>query len=517
MHTDKTGDDDREPFQQLAAARERLAALQSSWGHGYLSGAVERSAARDVADCFCREAAVLLQETPDAVGLQAVFDAATDHAPAAGVEVHAVGAAGQRLATQMLSSWGVLLDQLPAGGGGWTPTRRVCWPVVLALQQLQGEADHIQGGGCLWADDGGLAVLSLQQAAALAEGADKPPQLLRPADIDAVGSRQAQAQHGRQAPVLAGTPKRAAPLLLPPPSAAAAAEQMHAPALLPSAEEAASLPPGSADISGLLPAAGVMAKPAGPTPAAAGDQRQPEKLITISRRRKREQLQTDTAGAAKGVPGKTVHRPGPAAAMAVGQLASSSASPIAPTALPGSRQPSPQERRIAVQAVLGSLAAFRAVFTDPARLPLIGQFKQKEAASRAALLQEAERGLRKWSGERRRCVPPAQLPATQATTVDGAGAARRGHTLRAPVQQLAAEMLRDQLPRLLAYAPRGADGQPQLPEVLHLAGRADQVLLRCCPQAGGNPACLAVHVEGLPGLVGAGARVRPWKGHGLAL
>ncbi|KAI7838868.1 hypothetical protein COHA_007368 [Chlorella ohadii] len=197
--------------------------------------------------------------------------------------------------------------------------------------------------------------------------------------------------------------------------------------------------------------------------------------------------------------------PGPAAATAATAAAAAiavvAAGDAAATAAPPSRA---DQLRAAAVPVLQALRTFHTVLHSPDLRRQFCKCESNEAAARAELLQAAMRQLAKWSSARLQGIKPLQLAPEQA--------ASQGLTLRAPVERLAGQLLHSLLPVLVA-AGRGPGRQ--LPAVLDPGGPAEQILLRCCPHAGGNPSCMARHVEGLPGLAvpngrpGPGAPLRP--------
>lgn len=152
-----------------------------------------------------------------------------------------------------------------------------------------------------------------------------------------------------------------------------------------------------------------------------------------------------------------------------------------------------QQLQAAAEPVLRVLCTFCRVLHSPDLRQQFSKCESAEAGGCAEVLQTTLRQLAGWSGVRPQSI---QSMALQPEPVG-----LQGLTLRAPLERLAEDLLRNLLPVLVAAGRRLGT---QLPAVLEPRGAAEETLVRCCPHAGGNPSCLARHVEGLPGLVSRG-------------
>lgn len=140
--------------------------------------------------------------------------------------------------------------------------------------------------------------------------------------------------------------------------------------------------------------------------------------------------------------------------------------------------------------MLRFLRTFRRVLHSPELRQQFCKCESAEAGGRAELLQTALRQLAGWSGVRPQSI--------QSLPLQPEPVGLQGLTLRAPMERLAEDLLRNLLPVLVAAGRRPGS---QLPAVLDPRGAAEETLVRCCPHTGGNPSCLARHVDGLPGLL----------------
>lgn len=239
------------------------------------------------------------------------------------------------------------------------------------------------------------------------------------------------------------------------------------------------------------------------TPAQQQQQQPQPQLSAVVTRQQKRKRGAEEAGGGTAAAAAAADQPNTLGAAAAGSAAATAtvaaAVPasvtLAPAAADGTAAVVPRRRAQQLQAaavpVLQALHTFRKVLLRPDRLQQFCKCEDSEAAGRAELLQTALQQVGEWSGVRLSGVTCLELVPD--------AAAPHGLTLRAPMERLASQLLHSLLPVLVA-AGRGRGGNSQLPAVLDPQG-SSETLLRCCPHAGGNPSCLARHVEGQPGLV----------------